>query len=97
MYCDYGFLEAQKAEGNTMDKLLDPVIYAHRACSRDMPDDLTLALHLCRGNLPKGVEGEWSLRPRMIRMLMAGSCGRAIRRDRYVHQSLRFFKIRNGL
>ena len=61
MYCDYGFLEAQKAEGNTMDKLLDPVIYAHRVCSRDMPDDLTLALHLCRGNLPKGVEGKRSL------------------------------------
>lgn len=57
MYCDYGFLEAQKAEGNTMDKLLDPVIRAHRACSRDMPEDLTLAMHLCRGNLPKGVEG----------------------------------------
>lgn len=25
MYCDYGFLEAQKKEGKTMDALLDPV------------------------------------------------------------------------
>ena len=57
MYCDYGFLEAQKTEGNNMDNLLDPVIRAHRAVSRDMPADLTLAMHLCRGNLPKGIEG----------------------------------------
>ena len=54
MLVDDEYLQAQKAEGMTFDKLLEPSIVAHNAAIRDLPDDLTVAMHLCRGNIPKG-------------------------------------------
>lgn len=54
MMVDEEYLTAQKAEGMSLDALLDPSIIAHNAAIRDLPSDLTVAMHLCRGNLPKG-------------------------------------------
>ena len=54
MLVDDQYLEAQKAEGMSFDALLEPSILAHNAAIRDLPSDLTVAMHLCRGNIPKG-------------------------------------------
>jgi methionine synthase II (cobalamin-independent) len=55
MLVDPDFLEAQKKEGYSLDSILDPAIKAHNFVARDLPSDLTLAVHLCRGNQPKGL------------------------------------------
>ena len=54
MMVDEDYLTPQKPEGMSLDALLDPSIIAHNAAIRDLPSDLTVAMHLCRGNLPKG-------------------------------------------
>lgn len=54
MMVDAEYLEAQKAEGMDLDALLNPSLIAHNAAIRDLPADLTVAMHLCRGNIPKG-------------------------------------------
>ena len=54
MMVDQDYLDAQKAEGMDLDALLSPSIFAHNIILRDLPDDLTIAMHLCRGNIPKG-------------------------------------------
>ena len=54
MLCDQPYLDVQKKEGLDLKALLDPAIIAHNAIIKDLPSDLTLACHLCRGNLPKG-------------------------------------------
>lgn len=45
-----------------------------------MPADLTLALHLCRGNLPKGVEGN-----ACTKILRVSQCRADPRKLRLVH------------
>ncbi len=52
MMVDTEYLEAQKAEGMSLDDLLNPSLIAHNTAIRDLPEDLTVAMHLCRGNLP---------------------------------------------
>ena len=54
MCCDAEYITTQAAEGNSLTSLLRPAITAHNAATRDLPADLTLAIHLCRGNNPKG-------------------------------------------
>ena len=54
MLVDSEYIKAQEAEGMTFDALLEPSILAHNAVIKDLPSDLTVAMHLCRGNLPKG-------------------------------------------
>lgn len=54
MMVDEEYLAAQKKEGVDLDYLLNPSVIAHNAAIRDLPSDLTVAMHLCRGNLPKG-------------------------------------------
>ena len=54
MMVDEDYLSAQKAEGMDLDALLSPSIAAHNVILRDLPEDLTIAMHLCRGNIPKG-------------------------------------------
>lgn len=56
MMVDEEYLELQAAEGTDLDALLDPSVMAHNAVLRDLPSDLTVAMHLCRGNLPKGMK-----------------------------------------
>lgn len=54
MMVDQEYLDAQQKEGMSLDDLLSPSIIAHNTAIRDLPDDLTIAFHLCRGNIPKG-------------------------------------------
>lgn len=54
MMVDEEYLAAQRKEGVDLGYLLNPSIIAHNAAIRDLPEDLTVAMHLCRGNLPKG-------------------------------------------
>ena len=54
MMVDQGYLDAQKTEGMSIDDLLSPSIFAQNVAIRDLPQDLTVAFHLCRGNIPKG-------------------------------------------
>ena len=37
-----------------INALLDPSIIAHNTAIENLPADLTVAMHLCRGNIPKG-------------------------------------------
>jgi methionine synthase II (cobalamin-independent) len=46
-----GFLEGCVADGIDPDELLDLYIWAHNACLADMPKDLHIGIHLCRGNM----------------------------------------------
>src|ERR1700755_675569 len=73
MLVDQPYLEAQKAEGKDLDSLLDPAIYAHNIVLKDLPSDLTIAMHLCRGNLPKGntaaIGGFDKIAPKLFRDL----------------------------
>ena len=52
--CDSEYLETQQKEGTSADALIQPSIEAHNAVLRDLPNDLDVQLHLCRGNIPKG-------------------------------------------
>ena len=54
MMVDEDYIKAQKAEGMDIDALLDPSIIAHNTAIENLPADLTVAMHLCRGNIPKG-------------------------------------------
>ena len=55
MLCDESYLTTQQTEeGKSLPDLLHPAILAHNTVVRDLPQDLTLAIHLCRGNMPKG-------------------------------------------
>ena len=45
------FLEGCVADGIDSDKLLDLYIWAHNACLVDVPEDLHIGIHLCRGNM----------------------------------------------
>jgi 5-methyltetrahydropteroyltriglutamate--homocysteine methyltransferase len=47
-------LEAAKAEGETADTLLDKALAADAAATEGIPDDITVAMHLCRGNFEGG-------------------------------------------
>lgn len=54
MMVDQDYLDAQQKEGMSLDDLISPSIIAQNTAIRDLPDDLTVAFHLCRGNMPKG-------------------------------------------
>lgn len=56
MMVDDEYLEVQKTEGRDLDALMDPSIMVHNMVVQDLPADLTIALHLCRGNIPKGMK-----------------------------------------
>jgi 5-methyltetrahydropteroyltriglutamate--homocysteine methyltransferase len=47
-------LEAARAEGETPGSLLDKGLAADRAVAESAPSDVTVALHICRGNLEGG-------------------------------------------
>lgn len=54
-FCDEEFVAAQTQEGHDLEKLFDMYIEAHNAVLTDLPADLTVGIHLCRGNFPQGV------------------------------------------
>jgi methionine synthase II (cobalamin-independent) len=45
------FLEGCKLDGVDSDELLDLYIWAHNECLSDLPTDLHVGVHLCRGNM----------------------------------------------
>lgn len=47
-------LDAARAEGETIESLLDKALLADAAVTADIPDDVTVALHVCRGNFEGG-------------------------------------------
>jgi 5-methyltetrahydropteroyltriglutamate--homocysteine methyltransferase len=52
-----------EAEGHTTDALLRAAAAADRAVVRDLPADVTVALHICRGNFRSSWMCEGSLEP----------------------------------
>lgn len=69
--CDTEYLETQQKEGMSVDALVQPSVDCQNAVLRDLPEDLDIQLHLCRGNIPKGelaaVGGYGSLAVKMMR------------------------------
>ncbi|KAK2597394.1 hypothetical protein QQS21_006018 [Conoideocrella luteorostrata] len=49
------FREQLLRDGTDPDELLDLYIWAHNEVLRDIPADLTVGIHLCRGNMPKNM------------------------------------------
>jgi methionine synthase II (cobalamin-independent) len=45
------FLEGCEIDGVESEDLLDLYIWAHNQCLRDLPDDLHVGIHICRGNM----------------------------------------------
>ncbi|KAH7071085.1 hypothetical protein BKA63DRAFT_66941 [Paraphoma chrysanthemicola] len=50
-FCDESFLDALEQDGVSPDALLSTYLQAHNDCLENRPNDLTMAIHLCRGNL----------------------------------------------
>jgi len=48
-------LKGMKAEGVESEPILDSYIKLYNDCVRDVPKDMTLGLHLCRGNFKDGM------------------------------------------
>ncbi|KAF7338877.1 Methionine vitamin-b12 [Mycena sanguinolenta] len=46
------FLEGCRTDGVDVDELLDLHIWAHNEMLRDRPAGMSIALHMCRGNMP---------------------------------------------
>jgi methionine synthase II (cobalamin-independent) len=54
-FCDEEWIKIQQAEGHDLERLFDMYIQAHNDVLVDLPKDLTVGVHLCRGNFPQGV------------------------------------------
>ncbi|GAA6061626.1 hypothetical protein JCM10212_000968 [Sporobolomyces blumeae] len=54
-FCSEAMLSGMKAEKIDSDKILDQYIKLYNDCVRDVPKDMTLGLHLCRGNFKDGM------------------------------------------
>jgi methionine synthase II (cobalamin-independent) len=54
-FCDPGFIKNQEAEGVDLDAMLDLHIKSHNNVLADLPADLRIGIHLCRGNFPNGI------------------------------------------
>jgi len=49
-FCDVSMLEGMKAEGTDSEELFDAYIRLYNNCLATRPKDMTVGLHLCRGN-----------------------------------------------
>lgn len=54
-FCDPDFVKQQQSEGLDLDALLDLHIKSHNDVLVDLPPDLNVGIHLCRGNFPNGI------------------------------------------
>ncbi|KAJ9613455.1 hypothetical protein H2200_003397 [Cladophialophora chaetospira] len=54
-FCDEVWQDTCKAEDVDLAHLLDLYITSHNDAIRDLPSDLTVGIHICRGNFPNGV------------------------------------------
>lgn len=55
MLCDEHIRESVRARGENPDRLVDNYVALVNACLRDRPADMTVGMHLCRGNF----KGKW--------------------------------------
>lgn len=53
-FCSTDMLSGMKEEGIDSAALLDKYIKLYNDCIRDVPADMTIGLHLCRGNFKDG-------------------------------------------
>ncbi|KAK3076587.1 hypothetical protein LTS18_012612 [Coniosporium uncinatum] len=51
-FCDEEWLETSREKRYDLDGLLDRYIDVHNAMLKDLPTDLRMGIHLCRGNMP---------------------------------------------
>ena len=54
-FCDEVWVDTCAKEGVDLDHLLELYIKAHNDAVAGLPADLNVGVHICRGNLPKGV------------------------------------------
>lgn len=54
-FCDETWIETCKSEGVDLERLLELYIKSHNDAIKDLPSDLHVGLHICRGNFPNGV------------------------------------------
>ncbi|GAA5928496.1 hypothetical protein JCM3775_000630 [Rhodotorula graminis] len=54
-FCATSMLEGMKAEGQDPAVVLDQYIKLYNDCVRDVPSDMVIGLHLCRGNFKDGM------------------------------------------
>ena len=54
-YCDQEFIEASRGTGTDLDDLLNLHVKAHNDTIQELPEDMHVGIHLCRGNLPHGL------------------------------------------
>ncbi|KAF5385178.1 hypothetical protein D9615_001463 [Tricholomella constricta] len=54
-FCCEGMISGMEKAGVDHEALLDTYIRAINVCTRDRPDDLTIGIHMCRGNFKGGV------------------------------------------
>lgn len=50
-FCSSQFLEGCKKDGTDTEALLDLYLKAHNLILKDLPEDLHMGVHLCRGNM----------------------------------------------
>ncbi|KAJ9629712.1 hypothetical protein H2203_002093 [Taxawa tesnikishii (nom. ined.)] len=53
-FCDVSFIEASENENTDLNTVLQQCIKAHNDMIRDLPEDLHIGIHLCRGNMTQG-------------------------------------------
>ncbi|KAF7197483.1 hypothetical protein HII31_01293 [Pseudocercospora fuligena] len=54
-FCDESWTKSLRKHGVDIRKWLELTVHAHNTLLRDLPADLNIGLHICRGNYPKGV------------------------------------------
>ncbi|EXJ56012.1 hypothetical protein A1O7_08943 [Cladophialophora yegresii CBS 114405] len=54
-FCDEEWIATCKAENVDLDRLLELYIKSHTDAVAHLPPDLTVGIHICRGNFPNGV------------------------------------------
>ncbi|KAF9462173.1 hypothetical protein BDZ94DRAFT_1368620 [Collybia nuda] len=54
-FCSDSMISGMEKAGVCHEKLLDTYIRAINACTQDRPEDLTISIHMCRGNFTGGI------------------------------------------
>ncbi|OQV05998.1 Cobalamin-independent synthase, Catalytic domain-containing protein [Cladophialophora immunda] len=54
-FCDEEWIQACQKEGVDLERLLELYITSHNDAIKDLPSDLHVGIHICRGNFPNGV------------------------------------------
>ncbi|GAA5847029.1 hypothetical protein JCM9279_002658 [Rhodotorula babjevae] len=54
-FCSTAMLDGMKEDGVDAAKVLDQYIQLYNDCVRDVPEDMVVGLHLCRGNFKDGM------------------------------------------